>query len=39
MEKIDQQLFMVDEPKSKPLMWSKIILNESGFYKNSHQLF
>ena len=30
---------MVDTPRSKPLLWSKIILSDTNFYKNSHSLF
>lgn len=32
-------MFLVDEPRSKPLMWSKILLTDTNFFKNSNQLF
>lgn len=39
MEKLDESLFMHDEPVSKPILWSKTILQSTGFVKNSTAVF
>ena len=30
---------MVDEPRSKPLLWSKLILRDTGFLQNTSELY
>jgi len=40
ISKIENQLLMIDDvPKSKSLLWSKMIINDTNFYKNANTIY
>lgn len=39
LDSINNELYYMDTPKNKPMMWSKIILNDSEYMKNIGRIF
>jgi len=39
VDAIDKQLYFIDTPCNKPLMWSRIIIKDSDFFSKMFNIF